>query len=76
MIKDEDFIQSKSVPGPTKEEIRCLVMCKGQISHQDIVLDVGCGTGGLTLESARRAKKVFALDKNPEAIALFIISLQ
>ena len=70
MIRDEEFIKSEAVPGPTKEEIRCLVMCKGQIAHQDVVLDVGCGTGGLSVESARRAKKVIALDKNPEAIEI------
>jgi cobalt-precorrin-6B (C15)-methyltransferase len=70
MIKDDDFIQSSQVPGPTKEEVRCLVMCKAQINLEDIVLDVGCGTGGLTVESAQRAKKVIAIDKNPEAIKL------
>ena len=70
MIRDEDFIQSKEVPGPTKEEVRCLVMCKAQISSRDVVLDVGCGTGGLTVESAQRAHKVIAIDKNPEAIAI------
>jgi cobalt-precorrin-6B (C15)-methyltransferase len=70
MIKDEEFIQSSKVPGPTKEEVRCLVMCKTQISKSDIVLDVGCGTGGLTIESAQRAKKVISVDKNPEAIKI------
>lgn len=70
MIRDDDFIQSKDVPGPTKEEIRCLVMCKAQISSEDIVVDVGCGSGGLTVESAQRANKVIALDKNPEAIKI------
>jgi cobalt-precorrin-6B (C15)-methyltransferase len=70
MIRDEDFIQSKEVPGPTKEEVRCLVMCKAHISPGDVVLDVGCGTGGLTVESAKRAKKVISLDKNSAAIDL------
>ena len=70
MIPDEDFIKIKGVPGPTKEEIRCLVMCKAQISPEDTVVDVGCGSGGLTLESAQRAGKVISLDKNPEAISI------
>jgi cobalt-precorrin-6B (C15)-methyltransferase len=70
MIPDDEFIQSKDVPGPTKEEIRCLVMCKAVISSEDTVVDVGCGSGGLTLEAACRARKVIALDKNPEAINL------
>ncbi len=70
MIPDDEFIQIKNVPGPTKEEVRCLVMCKAQISSEDTVVDVGCGSGGLTLESAQRALNVIALDKNPEAIDL------
>lgn len=70
MISDNDFISSKDVPGPTKEEIRCLVMCKSKVSPQDIVVDIGCGTGGLTLEFAKRAKKVYAIDKNVDAINL------
>ena len=70
MIPDDEFIQSKKVPGPTKEEIRCLVMCKAGISTEDTVVDVGCGSGGLTVEAASRARKVIALDKNPEAINL------
>lgn len=70
MILDEDFIQSKAVPGPTKEEVRCLVMCKAHILHEDMVLDIGCGTGGLTVESAKRAHEVIAIDRNPEAISL------
>ncbi|HOI41294.1 MAG TPA: precorrin-6Y C5,15-methyltransferase (decarboxylating) subunit CbiT [Methanobacterium sp.] len=70
MIPDEEFIQSDSVPGPSKEEIRCLVMCKAMINSEDVVVDVGCGSGGFTVESALRGKKVIALDKNPEAIEI------
>ena len=70
MIKDEDFISLKEVPGPTKEEIRCLVICKSQVSSNDLVVDIGCGTGGITTEMAKKAKKVIAIDKNPKAIEL------
>ncbi|MCL2116699.1 MAG: precorrin-6Y C5,15-methyltransferase (decarboxylating) subunit CbiT [Methanobrevibacter sp.] len=70
MIKDEDFISSQEVPGPSKEEIRCLVLCKSQVSANDLVVDIGCGTGGITTEMAKRAKKVIAIDKNSKAIDL------
>jgi len=70
LIKDSDFITSKDVPGPTKEEIRCLVLCKSQVSSDDLVIDIGCGTGGITIEMAKKAKKVIAIDKNPKAIKL------
>lgn len=76
MIPDKDFISSNHVPGPTKEEIRCLVMCKSDVSSKDIVLDIGCGTGGLTLEFAKRAKKVYAVDRNIDAINLTLKNLK
>ena len=34
----------------------------------DVVVDCGCGTGGLTCEFAQRAGKVISIDTNPEAI--------
>lgn len=70
MILDDEFIKEENIPGPTKEEIRCLVICKSAVSKEDIVVDVGCGTGGLTVEFAKRAKIVYAIDKNIEALRL------
>ncbi|RAP45966.1 MAG: precorrin-6Y C5,15-methyltransferase (decarboxylating) subunit CbiT [Methanosphaera sp. rholeuAM6] len=65
---DDEFIKTKKVPGPTKEEIRALVISKVRLTDEDVVVDVGCGTGGLTLEFAKRARKVFSIDMNPDAI--------
>lgn len=65
---DDEFIKTKKVPGPTKEEIRALVISKVRLTDEDVVVDVGCGTGGLTLEFAKRAKKVYSIDMNPDAI--------
>lgn len=73
---DNEFIKNSNVPGPTKEEVRCLVMCKSKVSKDDDVVDVGCGTGGLTVEFAKRAKKVYAIDKNPEALNTTFKNLQ
>lgn len=70
MIPDEDFIKNPEVPGPTKEEIRCLVLCKSKVSSGDVVVDIGCGTGGLTLEFEKKAKMVYAVDKNVEAVKI------
>lgn len=67
MIKDSEFIKNPDVPGPTKEEIRCILLCKSEVSNEDVVVDVGCGTGGLTVEFAKKAKKVYAVDLNPLA---------
>lgn len=64
MIKDSEFIKNPDVPGPTKEEIRCILVCKSEVSTEDVVVDIGCGTGGLTVEFAKKAKKVYAIDLN------------
>lgn len=68
MIKDSEFIKNPDVPGPTKEEIRCILLCKSNVSKEDIVVDIGCGTGGITVEFAKKAKNVYAIDLNPLAI--------
>lgn len=76
MISDEDFIKDPEVPGPTKEEIRCLVICKSQVASEDIVVDIGCGTGGITLEFAKRARMVYAVDKSPLALKTTSLNLE
>ncbi|MDL2270718.1 precorrin-6Y C5,15-methyltransferase (decarboxylating) subunit CbiT [Methanobrevibacter sp. OttesenSCG-928-I08] len=70
MINDDDFIKSCDVPGPTKENIRAILLYKSMVQKEDIVVDIGCGTGGISVEFAKRAKKVIAIDKNPEAISI------
>ncbi|MDO8869888.1 MAG: precorrin-6Y C5,15-methyltransferase (decarboxylating) subunit CbiT [Methanobacteriaceae archaeon] len=70
MFRDSDFKTKKDVPGPTKEEIRCLVICKSKVKKDDTVVEIGCGTGGLTLEFTKRSKQVYSIDKNPKAVKL------
>ncbi len=72
-IPDELFNQNDKVPGPTKEEIRVLTISKARLSEGSIVVDVGCGTGGLTVEAALQVApkgKVYAIDEDPAAIEL------
>jgi cobalt-precorrin-6B (C15)-methyltransferase len=72
-IPDELFVQSDKVPGPTKEEVRVLTMSKARLREGFYVVDVGCGTGGLTVEAALQVAcngKVFAIDKNEVAVSL------
>jgi cobalt-precorrin-6B (C15)-methyltransferase len=72
-IPDEMFIQSDAVPGPTKEEIRILTIAKARLREGAVVADVGCGTGGLTVEAAFQVGsrgKVFAFDEDAEAVEL------
>ncbi|WGM88850.1 MAG: precorrin-6Y C5,15-methyltransferase (decarboxylating) subunit CbiT [Candidatus Bathyarchaeum tardum] len=72
-IPDSEFIQNDKVPGPTKEEIRVISLSKAKLFEGAYVIDVGCGTGGLTVEAALQVKekgRVFALDQNKEAVDL------
>ncbi len=67
MIKDSDFFRMKGVP-ITKEEIRAVSVGKLQLNPDDVVVDIGCGSGGMTVEIARRCKFVYAIDVSDDAV--------
>lgn len=69
-IPDEYFIRGK-VP-MTKEEVRAVTLSKLRIETDSKVLDIGAGTGSVTIEAAFQAKKgtVYAIEKNAEGIDL------
>jgi len=72
-IPDKLFLQSDKVPGPTKEEVRVLTISKARLREGFYVVDVGCGTGGLTVEAALQVAyngKVFAIDEDEAAVKL------
>lgn len=67
MIKDNDFFRMDGVP-ITKEEIRAVSIGKLQLKPNDVVVDIGCGSGGMTVEIAKRCKFVYAIDGSDNAI--------
>lgn len=69
-IPDEQF-QRGDVP-MTKQEIRVFLLAHAMVQPDDIVWDVGAGTGSLSVEAALRATRgtVFAMDGNVEACGL------
>jgi cobalt-precorrin-6B (C15)-methyltransferase len=69
-IPEEEFLRGK-VP-ITKREIRVLTLAKLQLMPQIEILDIGCGTGSVTVEAALLCPegKVFAIDMSEEAVAL------
>jgi cobalt-precorrin-6B (C15)-methyltransferase len=78
-IPDEAFNQNDEVPGPTKEEIRVVTISKARLREGDVVIDVGCGTGGLTVEAALQVApkgKVYAIDEDDAAIKLTTSNLE
>jgi cobalt-precorrin-6B (C15)-methyltransferase len=72
-IPDDLFLQRDRVPGPTKEEIRVLTISKARLREGFRVIDVGCGSGGLTVEAALQVGhkgRVYAIDEDEEAVKL------
>ncbi|MTI65215.1 MAG: precorrin-6Y C5,15-methyltransferase (decarboxylating) subunit CbiT [Firmicutes bacterium] len=69
-IPDSMFIRGK-VP-MTKEEIRAVSISKLRILEKDIILDIGAGTGSLSIEASLQAKKgqVYSIERKEEGINL------
>ena len=69
-IKDSEFLRGK-VP-MTKEEVRAVSIAKLDMKDTDICLDIGAGTGSVSIEMARFASKgkVYAIEEKQEAVDL------
>ena len=69
-FRDEDFIRG-SVP-MTKEEVRIASVAKLRLRGDDIVYDIGAGTGSVSLQTAAFLPhgRVYAVEHNQEALDL------
>lgn len=65
-IRDEEFIRGK-VP-MTKFNIRILTMAYLSIEEGDKLLDIGAGTGSISIEASLQGAEVWAIEKNQEGI--------
>ena len=71
-IPDELFDRIEDVP-ITKEEVRTIQISKARLSLGQIVYDVGCGSGSISIEAANQigtSGKVFSIDIDPNAVEL------
>jgi precorrin-6Y C5,15-methyltransferase (decarboxylating) CbiT subunit len=67
-IKDEEFIRGNCPM--TKEEIRILSIAKLGLKSEDVVLDIGAGTGSVSIQASRICSKgrVIGIEKDGEAL--------
>ena len=71
-IPDEFFERTEDVP-ITKEEVRTIQISKARLCPGNIVYDIGCGSGSITVEAALQVEsdgKIFAVDIDPKAVDL------
>lgn len=54
--------------GPTKPEVRAVLLRKLALTSSDHFVEVGSCTGAVTIEAARRAGRVTALERKPERL--------
>jgi len=71
-IKDEDFIRG-SIP-MTKFHIRVLTMGYLSIEEGDKLLDIGGGTGSISVESSLQGAKVWTIEIEPEGVDLIKVN--
>lgn len=59
------------LPGTaTAEENIHIAMGKLAIKRGDLFLDVGCGSGAVSLAASRYTDRIYGLDRRPEAVKL------
>ena len=69
-IPDNQFIRG-DIP-MTKEEIRIVTLAKAKIDADDVIIDIGAGTGSLSIEAALLAPngRVVAIEREAEGVEL------
>ena len=55
--------------GPTQDEVMAVSLFRLNLKPGDIMADIGCGTGKVSIKASRVAGKVIALDRREEAVA-------
>jgi len=71
-IPDEEFERTENVP-ITKEEVRVVQISKARLSTGNVVYDIGCGSGSISVEAGLQigsSGHIYAIDYDQNAIDL------
>lgn len=70
-MKDELFLRGEKVP-MTKEAVRALALSKLELHRASHLIDIGAGTGSVSIEAALQypGLRVTAIERNPAALRL------
>lgn len=60
----------KLAGGPTQDEILAVSLLKLGLNGTDTVLEIGCGTGKVSIAMAKIAQNVISLDKRADAVSV------
>lgn len=71
-IKDEEFLRGETPM--TKEEVRILSLSKLDIEPNSVLLDIGAGTGSVSVQMSKLCPegKVIAIEKEEDALELIL----
>jgi len=61
---------TKLAGGPTQDEIMAVSLFKLGLRSTDTLLEIGSGTGKVSIAAASRVTKIYSVDKRPEAIEI------
>ncbi len=62
--------EPKLAGGPTRDEVMAVSLFKLGLNGKETVLEIGCGTGRVSVALAERAGNVYSIDLRPEAVAM------
>ncbi|MFB6085516.1 MAG: precorrin-6Y C5,15-methyltransferase (decarboxylating) subunit CbiT [Halodesulfurarchaeum sp.] len=61
-------LPESTAPGPTKPEVRAILLQTFDLGPEDHFVDVGAGTGAVTIEAAQTGAQVTAIERDPNRV--------